>query len=460
MTPRPHSIAFSVAKVLVLGMALMMVLSTVLTIAVFLLTDTRSREGITLESVEKLLQTGAGYDRSGRFILNVDGVIAEKIIQFSKDQSEFWYLVTDGTQSILHGTVPPSVQKIIGETSPQVLSSQFSYSKGQDRYFGLRKWSDQDPRISIALGGVSFSYAETVFVALWEIWPQGLYHLLGVVLVATATIAVVAIKRTIAIPVKRVVDSAEQFDGLPNGQRISDHDTPIELKPMVAAFNTALSRIDNAFEAQRNFLAGASHELRTPLTKLRLKLDLVKDPDVRDVLVRDTARLASIVTTSLQLARLSGQSLTFVGLDLAATARVIIAEHVPLAMTKGIDIEFKAPKERIWISGSEPAIRVALDNLIVNAMRHAQGTETLVVEVLASGLLRVTDQGLGIPPEEREKMLKPFVRGNSNATDGTGMGLAIVAQIMMAHGGSVDLGEATGGGLVVTLAFPQAAKDS
>lgn len=457
---RPRSIAFLVATVLVQGMALMMVLSTVITITVLLLTDTQGRERIALTSVEKLLQDGASYDPAGKFVLDVDGVIAEKIIQFSKDQSEFWYLVSDGTQSILHGTVPQSAQKIIDETSPQVIFSQFYYLKDQDRYFGLRTWSKEDPRILVALGGVSFSHAETIFVALWEIWPQGLYHLLGGVLVATATIAVVAIKRTIAIPVRRVVDSAEQLDGLPNGRRISDHDTPIELKPMVAAFNTALSRIDNAFEAQRNFLAGASHELRTPLTKLRLKLDLVQDPDVRDVLVRDTARLASIVTTSLQLARLSGQSLTFTSLDLAATARAIIAEHVPSAMKKGIEIEFKAPEERIWVTGSEPAIRVALDNLIVNAMRHAEGTETLVVEVLHSGILRCTDDGPGIPAEERERMLKPFVRGNSSASDGTGMGLAIVAQIMLAHGGSVDLGEATGGGLVVNLAFPQAAKDT
>nr|WP_246812898.1 histidine kinase dimerization/phospho-acceptor domain-containing protein [Ensifer sp. ENS07] len=128
---------------------------------------------------------------------------------------------------------------------------------------------------------------------------------------------------------------------------------------MVAAFNTALGCIDNAFEAQRNFLANASHELRTPLTKLRLKLDLVQDPDVREVLVRDTARLASIVTTSLQLARLSGQALTFTMVDLAAIARAAIAEHVPSVMKQGMDIEFKA-EGRVIVPGSEPAIRLAL----------------------------------------------------------------------------------------------------
>ncbi|KSV67213.1 MULTISPECIES: sensor histidine kinase [Sinorhizobium/Ensifer group] len=456
---RPNSIAFPVAIVLILGMALMMVISTVLTVAVFLLTDGQSRKKIAVESVVELLQDGVSYDHTGKFVLEVEGVIAEKIIRLSEEQSEFWYFVSDGTQAIIHGAVPASVQDIIDTTSPQVFSSEFSYMAGQQQFLGLRKLNAEDPPKLVVVGGVTFSNAETLLVVLREIWPQGLYHLLGIVLVATATIAVVAVKRTIATPVRRVVDSAEQIDGLPNGRRISDRDTPIELKPMVAAFNTALGCIDNAFEAQRNFLANASHELRTPLTKLRLKLDLVQDPDVREVLVRDTARLASIVTTSLQLARLSGQALTFTMVDLAAIARAAIAEHVPSVMKQGMDIEFKA-EGRVIVPGSEPAIRLALDNLIINAMRHARGTEVLVVEVLQARIVRVSDEGPGIPAAEREKMLRPFVRGNTSASEGTGMGLAIVAQIMTAHNGSVALGEAANGGLVVDLAFPKTAKES
>lgn len=455
----PNSIAFPVAIVLILGMALMMVISTVLTVAVFLLTDGQSRKKIAVESVVELLQDGVSYDHTGKFVLEVEGVIAEKIIRLSEEQSEFWYFVSDGTQAIIHGAVPASVQDIIDTTSPQVFSSEFSYMAGQQQFLGLRKLNAEDPPKLVVVGGVTFSNAETLLVVLREIWPQGLYHLLGIVLVATATIAVVAVKRTIATPVRRVVDSAEQIDGLPNGRRISDRDTPIELKPMVAAFNTALGCIDNAFEAQRNFLANASHELRTPLTKLRLKLDLVQDPDVREVLVRDTARLASIVTTSLQLARLSGQALTFTMVDLAAIARAAIAEHVPSVMKQGMDIEFKA-EGRVIVPGSEPAIRLALDNLIINAMRHARGTEVLVVEVLQARIVRVSDEGPGIPAAEREKMLRPFVRGNTSASEGTGMGLAIVAQIMTAHNGSVALGEAANGGLVVDLAFPKTAKES
>ncbi|HEV7321478.1 MAG TPA: HAMP domain-containing sensor histidine kinase [Ensifer sp.] len=456
MMKRRRSIAFPVASILILGMALIMVISTVLTIAGFVLTDTQGRQKLALESVAGLLQKGAGYDHEGKLSVQVNGVISERILGIFEAQTDFWYLFSDGTQSITHGTVPESVRSIVSALPREVFASDFYYTNDLKRYLGLRKLDQNNPDRVVVIGGVSLTNTQTILLALWG--TEGLYPLLSAVLAATATIAVVAVKRTIATPVGRVVNSAEQIDGLPGGRRISDHDTPIELKPMVAAFNTALSRIDHAFEAQRNFLASASHELRTPLTKLRLKLDLVQDPGVRDVLVRDTARLASIVTTSLQLARLSGQSLTFAAIDLAAMTRTIVAEHVPSAMKQGMEIELKAPEERVAISGSEPAIRVALDNLIVNAMRHAQGTEMLTVEVLEARTVRVTDHGPGIPAAERENMLRPFVRGNT-AADGTGMGLAIVAQIMTAHGGSVDLADAPGGGLVVSLAFPSVRAD-
>ena len=134
---------------------------------------------------------------------------------------------------------------------------------------------------------------------------------------------------------------------------------------------------------------------------------------------------------------------------------MIVAEHVPAAMKQGMDIEFKAPEDRIAISGSEAAIRVALDNLIINALRHAQGTDILTIEVLHPCIVRITDKGPGIPYAERSIMLRPFVRGNNATVEGTGMGLAIVSQIMSAHNGSIDLSEAVGGGLVVSLTFPR-----
>ncbi len=453
MIMRTRSIAFRVASLLILGMALMMITSTVLTLTVFLNSDADNRQRIAIDIIGKILQEGMQYSADGELVFKLHGMPA-KLFGFADAQPQFWYLLSDGTQSISHGTVPPMVRTIIGTVPSQIVSSTFNYSSDGRQYLGLRIVNENNPGQIITFGGVSLTESQTILSALWGVWPQGLYHLLAIVLIATTTISVVAVKRTIASPVRRVVDSAEQIDGLPGGRRISDLDTPAELKPMVAAFNTALTRIDNAFEAQRNFLASASHELRTPLTKLRIKLDLVEDKQVRDVLVRDTSRLASIVTTSLQLARLSGQSLSFTTLDLTATARGIVGDHVPSAISHGIEIEFKAPDAAVLVSGSEPAIRVALENLIVNALRHARGTGALIVEVLPSRTLQVTDYGPGIQESEREAMLRPFTRGNNGPDEGTGMGLAIVAQIMTAHGGTISLGDTSGRGLVISLAFP------
>jgi len=448
-----RSIAFPVAGLLIVGMACVMVLSTVVTLGVFLSTDVKSKQRMNADVVGKLLRSGMTYDSGGRLVLEQKG-FPSTIMGFAEAEPSFWYLVSDGKQTISHGTIPSSVGQIIKTAPSEIFASEFYYTSGDERLLGLRLVDDTNSKVVIALGGISFSGVQTILATLWALWPQGLYHLLGLVLVTTVTIAAIAIRQTIATPVRRVVDWAEKIDGLPNGRRIPNQDTPTELRPMVAAFNTALTRIDNAFEAQRNFLASASHELRTPLTKLRIKLDLVKDVEVREMLIRDATRLASIVTTSLQLARLSGQSLAFTAVDLTAVARSVIADHVPRAIQQGLEIELRAPEAAVNVWGSEAAIRVALDNLISNSLRHAHSSDMIIVEVLETRQLKILDHGPGIPVEEREMVLRPFVRGANAASDGTGMGLAIVAQVIRAHGGSVVLDEPTGGGLAVCLTFP------
>ncbi|NTF44062.1 hypothetical protein A6U86_29345 [Rhizobium sp. AC27/96] len=448
-----RSIAFPVACLLIVGMFVVMVLSTVLTLGVFLSTNTQSGQRVSTDAFSKLIRSSMDHDSNGRLRLDPKG-ISTTIMGFAEAEPSFWYLMSDGQETVSHGTIPVSVDAIINAAPSEIFASEFYYTSGGERYLGLRLVDDRNPKVVVAVGGLSLSYAQTIFVALWSVWPQGLYHLLGLVLITTATIAAVIVKRTIAAPVRKVVDSAERIDGLPNGRRIPDGDTPAELRPMVAAFNTALMRIDNAFEAQRNFLASASHELRTPLTKLRIKLDLVKDVEVREMLIRDATRLASIVTTSLQLARLSGQSLAFTSVDLTAIVRSAVADHVPRAIKQGLEIELRAPQAEVVISGSEAAIRVALDNLISNAIHHAQQAETVIVEVLETLTLKVIDHGPGVPAEERDAVLRPFTRGINTVSDGTGMGLAIVAQVMHAHGGSVLLEETPGGGLTVCLIFP------
>lgn len=450
-----RSIAFPVTIMLILGMAVVMVISTLLTLSYFIFYEKQGQQKISTEIVGRLLQSNQTYTPSGQLIIDIKGIFASTF-KSAGARSEFWYILSDGNQVVNYGVIPPSAQVVLSSVSSQITSFQFHYSlEENDRHLGLYIANADDPKVFVALGGVTLTGWQTILATLFGIEPQGLYFLLGSVLITTASIAVIAVKRVIASPVRRVVQSSEKIDGLPNGRRISDHDTPSELKPMVAAFNTALYRIDRAFETQRHFLASVSHELRTPLTKLRIKMEKIADIAIRDALIRDTAHLSSIVTTSLQLARLSGQVMTFTTLDMATAARAIVAEHVPAAMNCGIEVEFKAPEEPVMVLGSEAAIRVAVGNLIINALRHAKGTDLITIEVLEPCILRVADRGPGIPVSERSRMLKPFARGGDTVVDGTGMGLAIAAQIMDAHNGSIELSEATNGGLVVTLAFPK-----
>lgn len=113
-----------------------------------------------------------------------------------------------------------------------MLTYEFSYMVGGRDYIGAKRVDESDSSVTVSVGGVSLSDTQMLICALWLVWPQGLYHLLGAVLITTAAIAFITMRRTIAAPVRRVVSSAEDIDGLPNGRRLSDHDTPKELKPL------------------------------------------------------------------------------------------------------------------------------------------------------------------------------------------------------------------------------------
>ncbi|MBB6486958.1 sensor histidine kinase [Rhizobium lusitanum] len=459
MTNARRSIAFPVAALLVVCMATVMLLGTVLTLIVILSIGGEDRLQINTSELARTLTAAVTYDADGNLTLN-RLKLTRNLVKLAEAQPAYWYVIEDGRQVLTRGSQPAEARRVFEQTPREVQYSEFRYRQDNRDMLGIRSISKDGGLKIVTVGGIVLSNWETVLVALVPGPPAGLVTLLSLILVATTSIAIVIVRGTIASPVQRVVRSAAQIDGLPNGRRISDADTPSELKPMVAAFNTALTRIDAAFTAQRSFLANAAHELRTPLTKMRLKVEQVPHGELRDGLIHDTTRLGSIVTTLLQLARLSGQSLTFTETDLAAVARVVASDQVPMALKQDIEIELRAPAGPVPTFGSEAAIRVALENLILNAVRHANGTKLIVVEVLPSAEIRVIDHGTGIPADERGNVLQPFVRGKRSTGEGTGLGLAIVGQIMDAHGGTVLLAETSGGGLTVRLLFPAAASNA
>lgn len=244
---------------------------------------------------------------------------------------------------------------------------------------------------------------------------------------------------------------------------------PREVRPLVDAINALLSRLDSALAAHRRFVANAAHQLRTPLAGLHTQAELAlreSDPDaVRrslEQLRQAAGRAGHLVGQLLSLARLepdSGRSLQFEPLDLNELARDTTTRWVPQALARGIDLGFEGSGAPAEVQADRVLLEELLGNLIDNALRYTAngGEATVRVGLTPMGtVLKVEDNGAGIPEDERTKVLERFHRGSAaSQSSGSGLGLAIVREIAVTHGADVLLEAGSEGrGTRVTVAFP------
>ncbi|PTT80057.1 two-component sensor histidine kinase [Pelomonas sp. HMWF004] len=263
-------------------------------------------------------------------------------------------------------------------------------------------------------------------------------------------------------PLARVVQAA-QAGGANALDSLPTRGLPGEIAPLVDAFNGLLARLAAAFDTQRSFVADAAHELRTPLTALKLQLGLLRDaapgPEqdaAIDRLRGGIDRAVRLVEQLLALARAEpGATATRLPLDLADLARQAVADVQPLADRASVALTLTAP-DPLPLTGDPQALRGAVRNLIDNAVKY--GARTVQVSALhgttGAPLLRVDDDGPGIPAAQRERVFDRFQRGEGAAVEGSGLGLAIVQAAARQQGASVNLGDAPLGGLRVEIAWP------
>lgn len=376
----------------------------------------------------------------------------KRLDQIIRDFPAFWYIVSDKSGEVSFGPIPRWIRKkhLVSHEGTSFVAYAID---GQTRNIKKMAVARNTPvgEVWIETGGVVYTATQLMIGTLTDATVVALPILL--VLVATAFTAMVFVPTLIARPVRAVATAAEMIDGVPDGRRLPEHDAPAELLPLIAAFNRALSRIDLASKAQRTFLSNAAHELRTPLTNARTTLEQIQDPVLRGRLIAENQKLSSIVTMLLQLARISMEPAALTEIDLVALARKVAAEHVPMALKGGSEIEFTEPGHPVWLRGSEAAIAVALSNLIRNAVLHAPTGGPILVKVEATGRLSVIDSGPGLKLSQPDLLLEPFKRGDTRA-EGTGLGLSIVSQVMTTHNGSVAICETPGGGTTIELNFP------
>lgn len=250
-------------------------------------------------------------------------------------------------------------------------------------------------------------------------------------------------------------------------RRIADPGTDDEVGRLAHTMNRMLQRLDDSRRSQNRFISDASHELKSPLASLRQYAEVARahpdriSPDELSAAVLDEgARLESLVQGMLVLARADERTLarpeTLVDLD-----DIVFAEARRLRDSTSLSIDSSAVSAA-QLQGDAGLLAQLVRNLVDNAVRHATSSVALAVrsnEADGTVVLVVDDDGEGVPEEHRERVFERFVRlDEARARDGggSGLGLAIVREIAAAHGGTVTVEAATGGGASFTVTLSRA----
>lgn len=266
-------------------------------------------------------------------------------------------------------------------------------------------------------------------------------------------------------PLRKLSQQAEKIDQDSISDIRLNEDTVKEFRQLSVSVNLMLDRLSESFATQRQFSGNAAHELRTPLAIMQTKLELFAaehknlESDTAE-LVRSQAeqldRLSKLVHTLLEMSNLSSAPRSE-RIELAPLVEEIITDLTPLASQN--DITMEQDCDNVVITGSDALIYRLVFNLIENAVKYNRRGGSVSVSVHKENsdvVVRVSDTGCGIPEEYRESIFQPFFRvdkSRSRQMGGVGLGLALVHEIAVLHGGSVraEPGNKSGTVFIVTL---------
>jgi len=297
---------------------------------------------------------------------------------------------------------------------------------------------------------------------------------MSIVLLAAVTATGAVLTRNALRPVSNALEMARQIGEAIGGRRLPDPRTDDEIGRLVATLNAMLERLERSMDVHRRFTADAAHELRTPLSRLRSEIEIaLRRPrstaeylQVLQSSLEETVRLTALVDALLTLARLDS--------DAPATrCETAYAETADALATACERLQDEASRRRVQVA-REPspslAVRIPPDllsllvgNLLQNAIKFSQEGGRVVVgvaEAPGEAVVSITDNGPGVPPEQRPKIFDRFYRGEaarSGDIPGVGLGLSICRVIAERYHGRIEMTPNPAGGSIFSARLPLAA---
>ncbi|MEX2288726.1 MAG: HAMP domain-containing sensor histidine kinase [Mycobacteriales bacterium] len=358
-----------------------------------------------------------------------------------------WY--SRGADNGLTGAIPPALQRMVDDGTPAVQRVPLRESHALV--------------VGVPLPTVYASYYEVNPLTELERTLRVLATILGLVALATTVAGASVgwwISRRVLSPLASAAAAAGSIASGDFTARVARETDP-DLDKLARAFNRMVDEVSARSEADRRFAADVSHELRSPLQTLSAATSVLdrrrSELDGRsaaavDLLSAEVARFESLVTDLLELAR-SDRPAERRPTDVVALTQALLAVH-------------RLPPEVLDTGGTAEVLDVdprryeqVLANLVENAAKHGGGVVRVGLDIRDDTLvLEVDDEGAGVPLDERELVFDRFARGRASSmrggSEGTGLGLALVAQHVQAHRGTVEVLDRPGGGARFRVTLP------